>query len=331
MKERLESLSRLALERIGAADTSATLDEVEKTVLGRKGELASLMRGIGGLDPSERGEFGKAVNAVKAAVAEALQERREGFESSRLSAELGDTRFDPTEPAPPRPSGHLHPLTRVRREVEAIFLGLGFDIVDGPEVETEEFNFDLLNIPAAHPARDLQDTFWLESGQVLRTHTSPVQLRAMRRLAGELPIRVIAPGRVFRNEQPDATHEHTFHQIEGLMIDRGITVAHLKGVLALFLSRLFKTDVDVRLRPHFFPFVEPGFELDMRPAEGGEWLEMLGCGMVHPNVLKAGGLDPEEVTGFAFGMGLDRFTMMRHRIDDLRWMMSGDLRFLQQF
>jgi phenylalanyl-tRNA synthetase alpha chain len=220
----------------------------------------------------------------------------------------------------------------VRREVEAIFLGLGFDVADGPEVETEQYNFDLLNIPADHPARDTQDTFWLESGHVLRTHTSPVQLRAMRAGGGRVPVRVIAPGRVFRNEQPDRTHEAIFHQVEGLMVDRGVGVADMKGVLALFLSRLFGGEVEVRLRPHFFPFVEPGFELDMRPSGGGgAWLEALGCGLVHPDVLRAGGLDPGAVSGFAFGMGLDRVAMLRHGIDDLRWMLSGDLRFLQQF
>ena len=332
MKDRLQELAERAGQLVAAADSAAALEEVEKTVLGRKGELAQLMRGIGALPESERAAFGQAVNEAKAALAAALAQRRAGFEQSRLQGELADTRFDPSEPAPARPAGHLHPLTQVRREVEEIFLGLGFDVVDGPEVESEAFNFDKLNIPAHHPARDTQDTFLLENGQVLRTHTSPVQLRAMLRAQGRPPVRVIAPGRVFRNEQPDATHEHTFHQVEGLMVDEGISLADMKGVLALMLERLLGRSVEVRLRPHYFPFVEPGVELDLRPAGGqGPWLEMLGCGMVHPAVLREGGFDPARVSGWAFGMGLDRIALARYAIDDLRWMMSGDPRFLQQF
>jgi len=332
VKDKLEALAARALAAIEGATDGAALEEVEKSVLGRKGELLSLMRGIGELPAAERAAAGQAVNAVRERLDAALAARRRGFDAERLSAELSDTRFDPGEPPPPRARGHLHPLTQVRREVEEIFLGLGFDVVDGPEVESEAFNFDKLNIPAHHPARDTQDTFLLENGQVLRTHTSPVQLRAMLRAGGQPPVRVIAPGRVFRNEQPDATHEHTFHQVEGLMVDEGISLADMKGVLALMLERLLGRSVEVRLRPHYFPFVEPGVELDLRPAGGqGPWLEMLGCGMVHPAVLREGGFDPARVSGWAFGMGLDRIALARYAIDDLRWMMSGDPRFLQQF
>ncbi len=330
--ERLAELAERAVALVSAAACAEALEQVELEVLGRKGELAALMRGIGGLPPAERAAFGQAVNAAKARIEAALAERRAVFDEARLARELGDARFDPTEPPLPPVRGSLHPITHVRREIEAIFLGLGFDVVDGPEVETEEYNFDLLNIPAHHPARDAQDTFWLDNGQVLRTHTSPVQLRAMRRAQGRPPVRLIAPGRVFRNEQPDATHEHTFHQVEGLMIDEGVSLADMKSVLETMLGRLFGGSVETRLRPHYFPFVEPGVELDMRPAgSDGPWLEMLGCGMVHPAVLRAGGFDPGRVSGFAFGMGLERLAMMRHGIDDLRWMMSGDLRFLRQF
>jgi phenylalanyl-tRNA synthetase alpha chain len=332
MKERLHELSARALALIAEAGNEQALERVETSVLGRKGELAVLMRGIGDLPASDRAAFGQAVNEAKHSLGSAIDARRATFASGRLAAELSDTCFDPTEPAIAPLRGHLHPLTQVRREVEAILMGLGFDVVDGPEVESEQYNFDYLNIPAHHPARDSQDTFWLETGQVLRTHTSPVQLRAMQAAGGKPPVRVIAPGRVFRNEQPDATHEHTFHQVEGLMVDEGISLADMKGVLALFLSRLLGRSVEVRLRPHYFPFVEPGVELDMRPAgSGGAWLEMLGCGMVHPHVLRAGGMDPERVSGWAFGVGLERLVMARYGIDDLRWMMSGDLRFLQQF
>jgi len=332
MKARLDSLTAEVLDRIRAAPSLEALRQIEQTDLARKGELLSLMRGIRDLPEAERAAFGQAVNRARQALEEAVAARRDTFSSALVSAAVHDARFDPTEPAEPLPRGHLHPITHIRREIEAIFMGLGFSVVDGPEVESEEYNFDLLNIPANHPARDLQDTMWLESGHVMRTHTSPVQLRAMRRAEGKVPLRVVAPGRVFRNEQTDATHEHTFHQVEGLMIDEGVSVADLKGVLNLVLGRLFGGSIEVRLRPHYFPFVEPGFELDMRPAgSAGKWLEMLGCGMVHPDVLRGGGMDPERVSGFAFGMGLDRLAMMRYGIDDVRWMMSGDPRFLQQF
>lgn len=334
MKPRLEELTRQALASIEAATDTAELLRIEQTALARKGELLSLMRGIASMPPDERAPFGQAVNAARASIEMALEQRRDAFRAAALATDAADDRFDPSEPGFPVAVGHLHPITQVRREVEAIFMGLGFSVVAGPEVETEEYNFDLLNIPRHHPARDLQDTMWLETGEVMRTHTSPVQLRAMRRAKGVPPVRVIAPGRVFRNEQRDATHEHTFHQVEGLMVDEGVSVADLKGILALALGRLFGAAVEVRLRPHYFPFVEPGFEMDMRRIDAGpeaEWLEALGCGMVHPRVLRAGGFDPEQVSGFAFGIGLDRLAMMRHGIEDVRWMMSGDLRFLQQF
>jgi phenylalanyl-tRNA synthetase alpha chain len=334
MKSQLDSLTAQVLERIAAASSLDALADIEKTALARKGELLGLMRGIKDLPADERAPFGQAVNAARASIEEALAERKQGFTSAAVEAASSDTRFDPTEPSSRLPGGHLHPITLVRREVEGILMGLGFSVADGPEAETEEFNFDLLNIPANHPARDHQDTMWVQTGHVMRTHTSPVQLRAMRRAEGRVPLRVIAPGRVFRNEQADATHEHTFHQVEGLMVDVGVSVADLKGTLQLVLSRLFGDSVEVRLRPHFFPFVEPGFELDMRRADAGsdgEWLEMLGCGMVHPEVLRGGGMNPSKVSGFAFGMGLDRLAMMRYGIEDVRWMMSADPRFLRQF
>ncbi|GJM20548.1 MAG: phenylalanine--tRNA ligase alpha subunit [Planctomycetota bacterium] len=333
-RDELERLSREALAAIEAAESGEQLEQIEKTALARKGPLMSLMRGIKDLPAEERAPFGQAVNAARQSLEEAVVSRRDAFTAQRLAAEASDTRFDPSEPARPLSHGHLHPITRIRREAEEVFMGLGFSVVDGPEVETEAYNFDYLNIPSHHPARDMQDTMWLDSGHVMRTHTSPVQLRAMQRAEGKPPVRVIAPGRVFRNEQPDATHEHTFHQVEGLMVDEGVSVADMKAVLRLALSRLFGGSVEVRLRPHYFPFVEPGFELDMRPAgspDDAPWLEILGCGMVHPEVLRAGGMDPEQVSGFAFGMGLDRLAMMRFGIEDVRWMMSGDLRFLQQF
>jgi phenylalanyl-tRNA synthetase alpha chain len=227
----------------------------------------------------------------------------------------------------------------VMRELEELFESMGFTVVDGPEVETDFYNFEALNIPPHHPARDTQDTFYVEGGHVLRTHTSGMQIRAMRKYGA--PLRVVAPGRVFRNETQDASHEHTFHQLEGLVVDEGISVAHLKAVLDELLARLFGERVATRLRPHHFPFVEPGLELDFQcrlcagkgcaTCKHGGWIELCGCGMVHPKVLQAANVDPEKFTGFAFGLGIDRLTMMRHAISDIRWMMSGDLRFLRQF
>jgi len=244
-----------------------------------------------------------------------------------------------TLPAPGLRPGSLHPLTHVERELEQLFTSFGFAVVDGPEVETEWHNFDALNIPQTHPARDAQDTFWLADGHLLRTHTSPVQVRAMERFGA--PLRMIAPGRVFRNEEVDASHEHTFYQLEGMMIDRDVSVAHMLYFMKSLLSAIFHRDVTVRLRPGFFPFVEPGFELDIQcllcggtgcpVCKQSGWVELLPCGLVHPNVLRSGGIDPEEWNGFAFGLGLTRLVMMRYAIDDIRHLASGDLRFLEQF
>jgi len=316
------------------------LDELETKVLGRKGLLTGMLRAISTLPPAERGPFGQAANRQKSALQDDLNRRRDELRAESL-ASVSD--FDPTTPGRRPAAGHQHPVLAMRREVEEIFVSMGFLVLDGPEVETEHYNFEALNIPSHHPARDMQDTFWLESPPgtsfVMRTHTSPMQVRAMEQYG--VPIRAVVPGRVYRNETCDATHEATFHQIEGLVVDRGISVAHLKGVMAAFLGRLFGREVKVRLRPHYFPFVEPGFELDFvcvlchgegcRVCKQTGYIEMLGCGMVHPSVLEAGGADPEEFTGFAFGVGLDRLAMMRHAIEDIRHFHAGDLRFFEQF
>jgi phenylalanyl-tRNA synthetase alpha chain len=233
---------------------------------------------------------------------------------------------DPTLPGEQRGGGRLHPVTQVCRELEDIFLALGFDVLDGPWVEDDWHNFGALNIPPDHPARDMQDTFWLTDGRLLRTHTSPVQIRALK--SQPPPIRAVAIGRIFRHEELDATHENTFHQVEGLLVDRDVSAAHLVWVLRTVLRELFGREVETRLRPAYFPFVEPGFEMDMRFR--GRWMEILGCGLVHPRVLAAGGADPETWSGFAFGLGVDRIAMLRHGIDDIRHLMSGDLRFLRQ-
>ncbi|MFK7741133.1 MAG: phenylalanine--tRNA ligase subunit alpha [Planctomycetota bacterium] len=349
--------------------TTKTVDEaraLEAELFGPKGEVMALVRSVTSLPKEERPAFGKAANAVKQACERALRERREAFEQAELEQELAATDFDPTEPGPrPRP-GAMHPITIVQNELVDLFTSMGFRWEDGPEIESEYFNFDALNIPSEHPARESQDTFWLDDDNLLRTHTSPVQLRTLQRLVKDAkdgkswdpPLKVIVPGRCFRSETLDKTHEHSFYQMEGLVVDRvqkdangrsvGVSTANLIHTMKTCLRVILERDVEVRLRPGFFPFVEPGFELDVNcPFCGGSgktaagdpctvckqsgWIEILPCGMVHPNVLREGGLDPEEYTGFAFGMGLQRVVMLRYGIDDIRHFMGGDLRFLSQF
>jgi len=339
MESDLAALEAGARERILKAATVEELERVRVEVLGRKGALAEISKMLGKLAPEERASLGRRLNAVKDGLEEALETRREEFRQAALRAKLESEWLDLTLPAPPPERGHLHPVTQIQAEIEDVFTSLGFTILDGPEVETEYHNFDALNIPADHPARDMQDTFWLEDGNLLRTHTSPVQVRGMERFGP--PLRMIAPGRVFRNEEVDASHEHTFYQIEGMMIDRDVSIAHLVYFMKIMLSAVFKREVTVRLRPGYFPFVEPGFELDVvclicggegcRVCKQSGWVEQLGCGLVHPNVLRMSGIDPEEWNGFAFGLGLTRLAMMRYGIDDIRLLQSGDLRFLTQF
>lgn len=329
-----------ARERVAAARDAADLRAVEREYLDKGGVVAELLAAVPSLPKDERRAAGRAANELKQAVQGALEERRAALERAALAAEREGGDFDPTLPGARSPRGSLHPITRVRREVEEIFASMGYLVLDGPEVELDQYNFQALNIPPDHPSREMQDTFWCdrENHLVLRTQTSPVQIRAMERL--EPPFRVIAPGRVFRNEEQDASHEHTFHQVEGLVVGADVRVGHLTGTLRGFLRELFRRELDVRLRPGYFPFVEPGFELDVRCpfCEGGcrvckrtGWIEFCGSGMVHPAVLRAGGVDPERFTGFAFGFGLDRLVMMRYGVDDIRHFLGGDLRFLEQF
>ncbi len=308
-------------------------------MLGRKGSLAAISDDMGKLAPEERARVGKLLNAAKQTLEAALTARKEVFESAALAARLESEWIDLTLPAPGIRPGSLHPLTQLQQEIEDLFRSLGFTVLDGFEVEDEYHNFDALNIPADHPARDMQDTFWLEGGNLLRTHTSPVQVRGMETLP--LPLRMIAPGRVFRNESVDASHEHTFYQLEGMMIDRDVSVANLIYFMKTLLGAVFRREVTVRLRPGFFPFVEPGFELDIRclicggsgcaVCKQSGWVELLPCGLVNPRVLRMSGINPDEWGGFAFGLGLTRLVMMRYAIDDIRLLMGGDLRFLRQF
>jgi phenylalanyl-tRNA synthetase alpha chain len=328
-----------SLERIRAARNGEELEAARVEALGRKGALTAASKEMGTLPVAERAAFGKLLNGAKQALEEAYEARKLSFDEEALARRLDGEWLDLTLPAPGARRGHLHPITRIQRELEDLFRSLGFAVLDGPEVEDEHHNFDALNIPATHPARDMQDTFWLEGGNLLRTHTSPVQVRGMERLGA--PLRMIAPGRVFRNESVDASHDHTFYQLEGMMIDRDVSVAHLLYFMKTLLGAIFHREVTVRLRPGFFPFVEPGFELDIRCLIcGGDgcpvckqsgWVELLPCGLVNPNVLRMSGIDPAEWNGFAFGLGLTRLAMMRYGIDDVRHLQDGDLRFLEQF
>ncbi len=327
------------LQSIRDASTLEDLEAIRVDVLGRKGKLAQLGKQLGAMPAEERAEFGKSLNAAKQTLEPAFDEKKAQLEKLALDRRLEAEWVDLTLPAPGPRRGSLHPVTQIQSEIEDLFVSLGFAVLDGPEVETEHHNFDALNIPRDHPARDAQDTFWLTDGNLLRTHTSPVQVRGMERLGA--PLRVIAPGRVFRNEEVDASHEHTFYQVEGMMIDHEVSVGHLVYFMKTMLGAVFHREVSVRLRPGFFPFVEPGFELDLGclicggsgcpVCKQSGWVEMMGCGLVHSNVLRMSGIDPEQWNGFAFGLGLTRLAMMRYGIDDIRLLQGGDLRFLNQF
>lgn len=329
-----------AQERIGACADPTALKEIEREYLGKKGILAAMLAEIPKLAPGDRKAQGQRANALKKSILELIATRQRTFDSGKLDAARSAEGFDPTLPPPLIRRGSLHPITQVTRELEDLFVSMGYEVLDGPEIELDHYNFEALNITKDHPARDSQDTFYCdEEGRlVLRTHTSPVQIRAMEKR--QPPFRVIAPGRVFRQETTDASHDHTFYQMEGLVVGHDISVAHLIGAMKTLLRGIFGRDLEVRLRPGHFPFVEPGFELDARcpfcqsgcsVCKKTTWIELLPCGLVHPNVLRAGGVDPEEWSGFAFGLGLSRLVMLRHGIDDVRHLLDGDLRFLEQF
>ncbi len=335
----MEARREAWLAEIAAAPDQGALKDLESRLLGKKGEVTDLVKSVSKLPKEERPTAGKAANLTKVELQRAFEARLEALATKALESELGGTDFDPSEPGPKAPRGTMHPITVVQNELVDLFTSMGFSWQDGPEIENEFFNFEALNIPGDHPARDTQDTFWMQDGTLLRTHTSPVQIRTMKRF--DPPMKVIVPGRCFRQESVDASHEHTFYQMEGLVVDKGISTANLIYTMKTCLRHILRREVEVRLRPGFFPFVEPGFELDVNcPFCSGKgcsvckqsgWIEILPCGMIHPNVLRAGGIDPEEYTGFAFGMGLQRVVMLRYAIDDIRLFTGGDLRFLQQF
>ena len=337
MKEILQKIRSEALERINSAD--ADLEALRVRYLGKKGELTAVLRGMAGLSPDERPVVGQLANKVRAEIENAIAERTAVQKQKALEAQLLAERVDVTAPGAAPAIGHNHPLTVVRRDLEEIFLGLGFSIAEGPEVEYDYYNFQALNIPENHPARDTQDTFYITDKVLLRSQTSPVQVRVMEKQ--KPPIRIVSPGRVYRSDDVDATHSPLFHQFEGLVVDRGITMGDLKGMLELFAKNMFGADTRIRFRPHHFPFTEPSAEVDVscfacggkgcRLCKGEGWIEILGAGMVHPHVLSGCGIDPEEYSGFAFGLGIERIALLKYHIDDMRLLYENDIRFISQF
>jgi phenylalanyl-tRNA synthetase alpha chain len=326
MQDVTEIVAR-AREQIAGAGNAVELDQVRVHYLGRKGVLTELSKQLGGLPAEERPAAGKRINEAKQGVQEALEGRRSALDAESLAARLHQGHLDVTLPGRGQDFGGLHPITRAARRIEALFANVGFDVVTGPEIEDDFHNFEALNIPAHHPARAMQDTFYFADGTLLRTHTSPVQIRVM--AERKPPLKIIAPGRVYRCDAPDTTHAPMFHQVEGLMVGEDVSFADLKGIIMDFLRRFFEEDLQVRFRPSYFPFTEPSAEVDIRGKAG--WLEVMGCGMVHPRVLENVDIDSERYTGFAFGMGIERLASLRYGVDDLRLFFENDLRFLEQF
>ena len=339
MKEKLEQIKAEAVAQIQAADVPEKLNDVRVKFLGKKGELTAVLKGMKDVAPEDRPKVGQMVNDARAAIEALLEESKTKMERAIREQKMKEEVIDVTLPSKKNIMGHRHPNTIALEEVGRIFVGMGYEVVEGPEVEYDEYNFEKLNIPADHPAKDEQDTFYINKEIVLRTQTSPVQARIMEQ--GKLPIRMIAPGRVFRSDEVDATHSPSFHQIEGLVIDKNISFADLKGTLEVFAKELFGPDTKTKFRPHHFPFTEPSAEVDVscfkcggkgcRFCKGSGWIEILGCGMVHPHVLEMCGIDPEVYGGFAFGVGLERIALLKYEIDDMRLLYENDVRFLKQF
>ena len=339
MNEKLQKIRDDAIEQIKAAKGMDSLNDIRVKILGKKGEITSIMKGMKDIPKEERPAFGQMVNPARQEIEAALEETKQKIAAAAREAQLKREIIDVTLPAKKPALGHRHPNSIALEEVERIFVGMGYEVVDGPEIEKDYYNFEALNIPANHPAKDEQDTFYITKDLLLRTQTSGTQVHVMENQS--LPIRMIAPGRVFRADELDATHSPNFHQIEGLVIDKNITFADLKGTLAEFARQLFGPDTKVKFRPHHFPFTEPSAEVDVtcfkchgkgcRVCKGEGWIEILGCGMVHPHVLEMSGIDPNEYQGFAFGVGLERIAMLKYEIDDMHNMYENDIRFLKQF
>ena len=345
MKEQLESIreaARQELAKIESLDSAADLraiDDLRVRYLGKKGELTAVLKQMGKLTAEERPVIGQLANEVRAYIEQIVETREKELKAEETARQLENERIDVTMPGKCRPLGHKHPLSIVLDEVKEIFLGMGFEVATGPEVEWDYYNFEALNIPPDHPARDTQDTFYITEKMLLCTQTSPVQIRVMEQQ--KPPIRIICPGRVYRSDAVDATHSPIFHQCEGLVVDKGVTFSDLKGTLELFIKKLYGEETRVRFRPHHFPYTEPSAEMDMScfkcggkgcsMCKGEGWIEILGCGMVDPNVLSMSGIDPEKYSGFAFGMGVERIACLKYNVPDLRMLVEGDMRFLRQF
>lgn len=339
MRTELQRILAEAREQLVNADTVEACEEIRIRLLGKKGALTEILRGMGKLSPEEKKTMGQAANSVKAEIEALLEEKLSAAKAAMQSAKLKAEKIDVTEPGKKFELGAKHPITLTIQEITNVFKAMGYSIVEGPEVETVWFNFDALNSPKNHPSRDMTDTFYFSQDKLLRTHTSPVEVRTM--LAQDLPIKVVVPGRCFCSDTPDATHSPMFHQVEGLVVDEGITMADLKGTLDTFAKLMFGSDVKTKLRPSHFPFTEPSAELDVscfkcggkgcNVCKGSGWIEILGCGLTHPHVLQAGGIDSEKYSGFAFGMGVERVAMLKYGVEDIRLFYENDMRFIEEF
>lgn len=332
----LENIKKEYLELVKDIKNEKELYDLRVKFLGKKGALTEIMKGARDLSPEERPTFGKLVNEVKTFINESLEERKVELAEKALELKLASENIDVTLPSRKVDLGGMNPLNKVIEEVEEIFISMGYSVAEGPEVETDKFNFEMLNLPKDHPARDMQDTFYITNELLMRTQTSPVQAREMLKSNGQGPVKILCPGKVFRRDSDDATHSHQFAQIEGLVVDKNITFSDLKGTLEHFIKSVFGENKKIRLRPSFFPFTEPSVEVDVSWGNEDDennikWLEILGAGMVHPNVLEMAGFDPEEYSGFAFGMGVERIAMLKYRVSDIRSFYTNDIRFLQQF
>lgn len=341
MKERLEALKKDALAELAGVNDAQALGDIRVKYLGKKGALTEILRGMGALSAEERPVIGQVANDVRGAIEAVIEEKQEAFQRAETEKRLAKETIDITLPGRRLPEGGLHPLTKVIQDLEDIFVGMGYQVAEGPEVETDYYNFEALNLPKNHPARDMQDSFYITEDILMRTHTSPVQVRTMLAMQGESPVKVIVPGKVYRRDDDDATHSFQFHQVEGIVVGKNIRMSDLKGTLLQFVREMFGAHTEIRLRPSFFPFTEPSVEVDVTCIKCGGagcrlckqtgWIEILGAGMVHPNVLEMGGYDPKEYSGFAFGMGVERIAMLKYGVDDIRHFYNSDLSFLKQF
>lgn len=341
MEQKLNGLKEQAIEQIGATTNLKQLNEIRVSYLGKKGPITEVLRGMGKLSAEERPKMGALANAIREEITASLEKQQTILEEAALIEKLAAEKIDVTLPGRPVKVGNHHPLTKINEQIEDLFIGMGYTIAEGPEVEEDYYNFEALNLPKGHPARDMQDSFYITNDILLRTHTSPVQARTMKKYEGKGPVKIICPGKVYRRDHDDATHSHQFGQIEGLVVDENIRMSDLKGTLETFAKKMFGEEREIRLRPSFFPFTEPSVEMDIScficagagcsVCKKTGWIEILGAGMVHPNVLEMAGFDSKKYTGFAFGMGQDRIAMLKYGIDDIRQFYTNDVRFLKQF